>query len=151
MTAGDPDRSSPSQVVSTLTKELRALTVWEKRALVAAALTLIAGLILELGASLGDAFARAGALAVVIGIVLVALDIPRQLREAADEYDEKLQERRQEIEIVLSDEEIARGVPGSIAYAVDKQLREALRRAAWTLAAILVAGTLAWGFGDMLQ
>ena len=123
-------------------------------ALVAAAIALMVGVLIDWFCGPNwNAFQRSGSLVVAIGIVAALKDLRPLYREQLQRRENSLEERRQEIDIVMRDDEIERGVRGTTDYAL-KQTKAAfdkkLSLAIWADLLLLVGGTLVWGFGDLV-
>mgnify|MGYP006076234117 CR=1 FL=1 len=105
----------------------------------------LCGAFIQFNSDSSIALSRAGAVIVCIGILYGFIELKVIFA--------KLEGKRQENDIVFSDRELKQGVRGSTDQLKTKT--EADRQSLGNIAAItdmliLVAGTLLWGFGDLL-
>lgn len=133
---------------------MQEITKAEKTVLLLVTLAVIIGITLEL--LLGDCsnmFQRFGAVIVCIGIIFGALDLKSAYAQEYKNTIEVTENNRMENDAVWSDKNLGNEARGTTNYFQTRanSIRESgEKRVVMIDAAVLVVGTLIWGFGDLI-
>ena len=118
----------------------------------------VVGLIIGLY-TVGDNFARSGALIVIVGIVHGLFKLPNLLKMVdlfVQSEGEKI--RKSAIDDLIDNgvsnedaDKISQEALDQVADALNKEAKKRKRKHAFIEAMILICGTLIWGFGDLVN
>ena len=124
----------------------------ESQAVIWAAISLVAGFVINWYWPKTKAFPRSGSVVVCIGIFFALRDLIPKYRAEYETTLDWLESKRAEHDIVPSLEALRNKARGTTDYAKDLAKRrgeESIRRAVTVDTSLLLTGTLVWSFGDI--